>query len=250
MQQIAAWTNLSETTFFLPPTDPNADYRLRIFTPRNELPFAGHPTLGSAHAVIQAGLATPKNGTLIQECRAGLIPISVAEIGAVSTLQLEMPTASFTDLTDDVKARLEGILGVPLSAPSIVDVGPKWIVAGLKDAQTVTALTPNFAQMAALESELGVTGVSIYGPYSSGDIAVEVRSFAPSSGIDEDPVCGSGNGSVAAYRFRNGEFADGATYQAAQGRCVGRDGKITLKADNGNIYVGGQAITTIDGTIT
>jgi len=257
MQRIAGWTNLSETTFYLPPTTPDADYRLRIFTPRNELPFAGHPTLGSAHAILQAGLVSPEGNALVQECQAGLIPITVEATGTTSALSLEMPDAAFTPLTTEQAAALPAILGMNIdtsATPTIVDVGPRWIVAKMADGASVLAAKPDFAAMSNFERSLGAVGITIYGLYTDGTendgTAIEVRSFAPSSGIEEDPVCGSGNGSVGAFRLRYQEIINGDAYLAAQGQCVGRNGRISIRAQDGKIYVGGHAITTVDGVVT
>jgi PhzF family phenazine biosynthesis protein len=250
MQRIAAWTNLSETTFHLTPTSPEANYRLRIFTPRSELPFAGHPTLGSAHALIEAGLIEASKGHVEQECGAGLVPISVSEEGTTRVLRLQLPQPKIRDLTQAEQKRLTDILGAPLLAGSqaaLVDVGARWIVAELADAATVLSLTPDMNASAQFETELAVTGVSVFGGNGKGGI--EVRSFAPSCGVNEDPVCGSGNGSIAAYRLLRGQIAEGAEYTATQGRCVGRAGQIFIKIEGGRIYVGGQAVTTVQGQI-
>ena len=246
MQAIAAWTNLSETTFHLTPTDAGADYRLRIFTPRSELPFAGHPTVGSAHALIEAGVITPRGGLVVQECAAGLIPVQRA--GELLTLRL--PEPQFRDLSAPEAAELADLLGAPLapgSAPAVVDVGPLWVVADLGSAAAVTALTPDLPRMAAYEGAAGAGGVTVFGRKPEGGI--EVRSFAPSDGIAEDPVCGSGNGAVAALRLRTGELGEGARYMATQGRCVGRDGEIAVHVEGGRIFIGGRAVTTVTGQV-
>ncbi|MBY6093081.1 PhzF family phenazine biosynthesis protein [Maritimibacter alkaliphilus] len=252
MQAIAAWTNLSETTFHLTPETAGADYRLRIFTPRSELPFAGHPTLGSAHALVEAGLVTPRDGRLVQECATGLVPITLEGEGAERRLQLEMPEAQITPLSEVEATRLTGILGQPYAAgtaPAMVNVGPRWIVAELANAETVIALTPDLAASAAFETEMGVTGVTVFGRHAEGPAQIETRSFAPGDGIAEDPVCGSGNGSVAAFRMEIGTLAEGDSYVAAQGRCVGRAGAVAVSVSGGKVYVGGAAVTTVEGTI-
>lgn len=250
MQQIAAWTNLSETTFHLSPTDPDADYRLRIFTPRSELPFAGHPTLGSAHALIEAGLISPVGDVVVQECSIGLVPVSLdREAGA---LRLRMPPAQLRDLAQDEQDRLAEVLGAPLAAgcrPMLVDVGARWIVAELADAEAVIRLEPDLSASAQLERDLEATGISVFGRHASGPDQIEVRSFAPSCGISEDPVCGSGNGAIAAYRLDRGDLMDGAAYRAAQGRCVNRAGQISLRIEGNRIFVGGLAVTTVEGRI-
>lgn len=252
MQQIANWTNLSETTFFQPATDPLADYQLRIFTPHSELPFAGHPTLGSAHAAIESGLFVPRDGRLIQQCGAGLVPIAASDDGMV----LDLPPAAIEPLIDADIDALEAALGAPVQRqriPARVNVGPVWIVAQMLDAAAVTALTPDFASIASLETRLGATGVTVFGSYPPGsDTAIEVRSFAPSCGVAEDPVCGSGNGSVAAFQYARGVFDGGETrtYTAAQGRNLGREGHVRVTVDSaGNVRLGGNCVTCVSGTI-
>lgn len=250
MQAIARWTNLSETTFVLPPLADGADYRLRIFTPGGELPFAGHPTLGSAYAVIEAGLCDPKGGRLVQECGVGLVPLSVEADGEERRLTLQMPTAKQRPLTTEEVDELVAILGQPVRpnpAPALVDVGAVWVVAELEDVATLLDLQPDFARSAAFERRLGATGLSLYGGDGTG---IETRSFAPSCGVNEDPVCGSGNGSIAGFRLKAGQIAPGASYTARQGRKVGRDGYVSLRiADDGTVFLGGVCVTTVDGSL-
>jgi PhzF family phenazine biosynthesis protein len=252
MQAIARWTNLSETTFLLPATDPAASYRLRIFTPRSELPFAGHPTLGSAHAVLEAGRAVPRGGVMVQECGHGLIRIAVEQDGASRRLVLDLPDAVVTPLEPADVDELEAIIGAPVNRdamPALVDVGAVWIVAQLADADTVLALEPDYARSAFFEQRLGATGLSLFGAHAQGEAAIEVRSFAPSCGIEEDPVCGSGNGSIAVFRSLRGMLAAGGDrYVAAQGRKLGRDGRVAVRVDgDGKVRIGGACVTCVDG---
>lgn len=254
MQRIARWTNLSETTFLLPPTVPGAAYRLRIFTPVSELPFAGHPTLGSAHAAVSAGLVG--RGPLLQECGAGLVPVQVEE---ADRYRLRLPEAQVTPLGSAERAALETALGgatdpaVPLC---IIDVGPRWIVTAVADPAALLALRPDMTRLAAFENACDATGVTLFAervdghPSRPADGDLEVRSFAPSDGVPEDPVCGSGNGAVAVMRRALGRVSPGSSYLARQGRCVGRDGRIELSLDAaGTIWVGGACVTTVQGTI-
>ena len=254
MQAIARWTNLSETTFVLPPTMPEADYRLRIFTPRSELPFAGHPTLGTAHAVLEAGRVAPRDGRLVQECGVGLVDLTVEGEGAPRRITLGLPPATVMPLQADDVAELEAILGQRVNAdaaPSVVNVGAVWAVAQLADATRVLDLKPDFQRSAEFERRLGLTGVTVFGARGDGEAEIEVRSFAPSCGVEEDPVCGSGNGSVAVFRRDHGLLpAGGADYVAAQGRRVGRDGRIVVKVDAaGRVSIGGACVTCVDGTL-
>jgi PhzF family phenazine biosynthesis protein len=255
MQAIAHWTNLSETTFLLPPTQAGADYLLRIFTPQSELPFAGHPTLGSAHAALEAGRATPRDGRLVQQCGQGLINIAIDGEGAAQRLTLDLPDATMALLAEAEIAEIEAILGLPVdraAPPAIVTVGPRWIIAQIASAEALLAVQPDIARLAQFERQLGVTGLTVYGPHPEGsDAQIEVRSFAPSCGVDEDPVCGSGNGSVAVFRARHGLLpAGGARYEATQGRRVGRSGRIHVGVDKtGQVTIGGACVTCIDGVL-
>jgi PhzF family phenazine biosynthesis protein len=246
MARIAAWTNLSETTFVLP--SARASYRLRIFTPRAELPFAGHPTIGSAHAVREAGLV-PSDAPLVQECAAGLIPLTVGSDGAIAA---RVPPARLTPLPH--APALSELLGTPIADPRVVDLGPRWIVADAGSAETLRRLAPDLVAMADLNRRTDTTGCTVYAVAGS---EVEVRSFVPLHGIAEDPVCGSGNASVGAYLHATGGLArfPGGRYLARQGAAVGRAGEIQVSVDASvagdvpEIRVGGRAVTVIEGTI-
>jgi PhzF family phenazine biosynthesis protein len=249
MQRLAAWTNLSETTFVLPPTVAGASYRLRIFTPRRELPFAGHPTIGSAHAVLEAGVARPVDGLLRQECLAGVLPIRVDR----NRLMVRAPEArAVRDRAVDPD-RLGAALGAAaVGTPLAIDVGPVWIVAELADPPTLAALAPDLSAVARLSTDVGATGgVTVF---VRGDATrpVVVRSFAPAAGVPEDPVCGSGNAAVGAYLGFTGLVArTGTRYRASQGREVGRDGFVDVAIDEGGrtVEIGGTALTVVDGAI-
>lgn len=255
MQQIANWTNLSETTFVLPPGNEEADYRVRIFTPHAELPFAGHPTLGTAHALLEAGIIAPDAaGGLVQECGAGLVRLQVGAIeGRQSRIAFDLPTPQMAALEGAEINELAAALGHALdrSAPMRVDVGPVWIVAELADALAVHALQPDFDAIARQSERLGCTGVTVYGRYAgNAQAAIEVRSFAPAHGIDEDPVCGSGTGSVGAYiRHLGLRHALGDAFLASQGAALGRSGLIGLALGDDVIRVGGTAVTCINGEL-
>ncbi|WP_321935848.1 PhzF family phenazine biosynthesis protein [Paraburkholderia sp. J8-2] len=257
MQAIARWTNLSETTFVLPATTADADYCLKIFTPRSELPFAGHPTLGSAYALLEAGRVIPRRtGRLTQQCGIGLVELTIGAREADRELHFRLPPAKLEPVHTAELAEMERILGCKVdlkAAPGIVNVGPIWIVAQLNDAASVLALRPDLARLAELERRLGVTGLTVFGARERGDdAAIEVRTFAPSCGVDEDPVCGSGNGSVAAFQWQRGLLPAGGTdYVAAQGRCVGRAGKVRISVDaNGTVSVGGSCVISVEGSLT
>jgi PhzF family phenazine biosynthesis protein len=247
MQSIAAWTNLSETTFVCEPTDQQADYRLRIFTPRRELSFAGHPTIGSAHAVLHHGHKPRTSGRLVQECGKGLIDIKVDGerlLLALPEPQFREPTKpGLTAVTDAL-----GIIATDIWRAAIIDVGPVWFTVQLASGDAVRALSPDMGKLAALNS-IGITGVNVFGLYPAGaDTDLEVRSFAPGDGIPEDPVCGSGNGCIAALVRRDG-ILKAHSYVASQGRCAGRDGLVTIEFDDSTIWLGGHAVTCVEGVL-
>lgn len=242
MQAFANWTNLSETTFVLPPTDAEADYRLRIFTPKDELPFAGHPTLGSAHAVIEAGLAAPRAGRLVQECAVGLVDIAVAD-GAAS---FRLPRYALEPVTDPEATAWLGESVAVRGVPHAVNVGPTWLIVELEDRKALETLAHDPARLTRFYEATGMTGATIF---SVADGQVMVRSFAPGDGIPEDPVCGSGNAAVAAYRLAMGQIGAGDRYVASQGRQLGRDGKVAIRIDGTEVHVGGACVTCIKGMV-
>jgi PhzF family phenazine biosynthesis protein len=245
MQAIAAWTNLSETTFVCAPREQQADYRLRIFTPMRELPFAGHPTIGSAWALLRNGLKPQRAHRLVQECGKGLIDIKIDG----ERLFLALPEPQFREPTPAHLAALADGLNLitsDIQRAAIIDVGPVWFTIQLASGEAVRSLTPDMGKLAALNS-IGITGVNVFGLYPSGFGAdLEVRSFAPADGVPEDPVCGSGNGCVAALVRRDG-ILKMRTYVSSQGQCVGRDGQITVQFDDGTIWLGGHAVTCVEG---
>lgn len=256
MQRIASWTNLSETTFIIPPTIDGADYHVRIFTPGAELPFAGHPTIGTAHALLEAGLIEAKNGALVQQCGAGLIRLKV-EYASDGTrwISFDLPEPRLSALDDIQVKELQAILGTPLAenaSPYLVDVGARWVVAQLPTAQAVLDNEPDLQRMKLQDSKGKHTGVVIFGKHvPEAQAKIEVRAFAPAHGVNEDPVCGSGSGSVAAYiRYTGQTTAFGSDFLATQGVVVGRAGKLRLSITEDAIRVGGNAITCVDGILS
>lgn len=256
MQQIANWTHLSETTFVLPPTDPKADYRVRIFTPANELPFAGHPTIGTAHALLEAGVIASRQGKLVQECAAGLVDLHV-DVNAQGErwIAFDLPPPTLTPLTDAQVEELEAVLGHAIqrdAPPCLVDVGPRWIVAQLPSAQAVLGSQPDMVRMSKQDRQAKATGVVIFGEHAANHPArIEVRAFAPTCGVHEDPVCGSGNGCVGAFIRASGQQAHfGSAFTSAQGSALGRAGFIRLNLEGEPIQVGGMAVTCIDGRLS
>ncbi|MBA3801703.1 MAG: PhzF family phenazine biosynthesis protein [Acidimicrobiia bacterium] len=260
MAAVARWTNLSETTFVLPPTDEGADYRVRIFTPGGELPFAGHPTLGTCHAWLQA-TGEPRLGvrdaTVVQQCGIGLVQLRV---GASGTLAFAAPEPVMSELSGELMGGLIAALGVDageVSATRVIDNGPNWHVLLLSSSDVVRRLRPDMAALA------GLAKVGVVGPHrDGGDAQFELRAFAPSVGVPEDPVTGSLNAGVAQWLI--GEGLAPRRYTATQGSCIGRAGRIEIEAepsasghdpgDTGDttdtIWVGGATVTIVDGNIT
>jgi PhzF family phenazine biosynthesis protein len=240
MQQFAHWTNLSETTFLLAPTDESADYRVRIFTPMSELPFAGHPTLGSCHAWLEAGGQPRAPGLVIQECGAGLVPVRQEADGLAFAAP---PVVRGGPVEDELAARIAGILRI--DRDEIVDLqwvdnGPGWVAALLASAEAVLALRPGVTDL-----DLGVAG-----PYPAGSpAAFEVRAFFPKDGSTaEDPVTGSLNASLAQWLLASGRAS--APYLASQGTVLGRRGQVRVSQDaDGGVWIGGSVVTCVDGTV-
>jgi PhzF family phenazine biosynthesis protein len=242
MLRAANWTNLSETTFVMPATDPAADYAVRIWTPQCELPFAGHPTLGTAHAVIEAGIAVPKDGKLVMQCAIGLVELTVN----ADELSFRLPRYSVKDAEapGDLVAAIGGaelLIGVP----TMVDVGPRWMIAELASADVVETLSVDLSALAAYNRRTDTTGLTVFATKGYG---IVVRSFAPTDGLMEDPVCGSGNGAVAAHRLFHGVIGDGSHYVASQGRQLRRDGFVNVWIAGSDVHIGGSCVTCIDGT--
>lgn len=252
MQDFARWTNFSETTFIQRPTQFGADYRVRIFTPRTELPFAGHPSIGSAFAMLWNRRIGARQKHVVQECGAGLMPLRA--IGNLSDRQylVQAPSPKITPVDPTEAERICSALGCAPQPVQHVNVGAKWLVLDLEQADQVLALRPNFSALAALSNDGGATGVTVFGSYGrkSAD-QYEVRSFAPADGIDEDPVCGSGNASVAAVlqaAARQSRFA--TSYTARQGRACHRDGRVQVQIHaDGRIEIGGGAFLISEGQV-
>jgi PhzF family phenazine biosynthesis protein len=240
MQRIAHWTNLSETTFVLPPTAPEADYRVRIFTPVAELPFAGHPTLGTCHAWLEAGGTAAADDVVVQECGAGLVPLRrTAEGLAFAAPPLLRGGPVETSLVEHLAEVLQ-IERAEIVDAEWADNGPGWVAVLLRDADAVLALRPGFVDL-----DLGVVG-----PYPPGSPhAFEVRAFFPKEGATvEDPVTGSLNASLAQWLLRTGRAQ--APYVASQGTALGRAGRVHVSQDeDGTIWVGGGTVTCVEGRI-
>jgi PhzF family phenazine biosynthesis protein len=242
MQRITRWLNLSETTFLLPPRDPAADYRVRIFTLDREMPFAGHPTLGTAHAWLEAG-GRPRNaGEIVQECGAGLVPLRRADAGLAFAAP---PLIRSGPVEEEKLTEIAAVLGI--GRDRIVDAawadnGPGWAAVLLASAEEVLALEP--ARHHPSRMEIGVVG-----PYPPGhDAAYEVRAIFsdPFGGLLEDPVTGSLNASVAQWMLETGRVA--APYRASQGTRLGRTGRVSIEQADGEVWIGGQTRTLFRGS--
>lgn len=240
MQRFANWTNLSETTFLLPPTDPRADYRVRIFTTALELPFAGHPTLGSCRAWLDHGGTPADPNTVVQECGAGLVHIRSS---SDSLAFAAPPLIRSGPVDDELRRRLERTLGHDAVDMAWVDNGPGWMAALLPSADAVLALEPDFGD--TLDLKLGVVGPA---DGSSGH-DMEVRAFFPGpASMQEDPVTGSLNASLAQWLMERDPAL--TSYTARQGTVLGRAGLVTLDQDaDGAIWVGGSATRVIEGFV-
>jgi PhzF family phenazine biosynthesis protein len=240
MQRFARWTNLSETTFVLPPQDPEADYRVRIFTPVLELTFAGHPTLGTCHAWLEAGGIPHQSDVIVQECGAGLVRVrrSGEQLAFAAP-----PLVRSGPVEEEVLQRLPEALGVDREAivdSQWVDNGPGWVAALLGSAEEVLALRPG-----PVDLDVGVVG-----PYPPGSpSAFEVRAFFPKDGaLVEDPVTGSLNASLAEWLVRSGRAT--LPYTATQGAALGRAGVVEISGDaDGTIWVGGGTVTCVTGEV-
>lgn len=240
MQRFAHWTNLSETTFVLPPSDPGSDYQVRIFTPVEELPFAGHPTLGTCHAWIEAGGTAENGDTVVQQCGAGLVSVRRTTDGLAFAAP---PLIRSGPVEESVVRRVASALNVDRA--EIVDAewadnGPGWVAVLLASAEAVLALRPGVVDL----------DVGVVGPYPPGSpAAFEVRAFSPKDGSTvEDPVTGSLNASVAQWLLRTGRAS--APYLASQGSALGRAGRVHISTDaEGMVWVGGGTVTCVVGEV-
>lgn len=241
MQQFANWTNLAETTFLLAPTDPRAAYRVRIFTASEELPFAGHPTLGSAKAWLESGGAVGADGMILQECAAGLVPVRVTG----DRLAFEAPPLTRYEAIEEARLRrVAGVLGIErediLDSSWIVN-GPRWMGIRLACAQQVLALRPDPGQLDDLE-------IGVVGPYApESETQFEVRAFFGGDAVWEDPVTGSLNAGLARWMTDTGVALP--NYVASQGTVIGREGRVHIDVADDSIWVGGHVTLCIEGSV-
>ncbi len=243
MHRFANWTNLSETTFLLPPTVPGADYRVRIFTTTVELPFAGHPTLGTCQAWLDHGGRPAGGDAIMQQCDAGLVAIRPEH----DRLAFAAPPLVKSGPVDDVlRERIERTLGMPIVDAAWCDNGPGWVAALLPSADDVLALEPDFGD--TLDLKLGVVGPVRHAADHDQDHDVEIRAFFPgATSMQEDPVTGSLNASVAQWLMGRDDSLQ--TYVARQGTALGRSGRVHLRRDGEDIWVGGAVTRCVSGLV-
>ncbi len=246
MADIARWTNLSETTFLLPPDDPAADYRVRIFTPGGELPFAGHPTLGSCHAWLAVGGVPRDAAVVVQQCGVGRVRVRRDTTPGGQRLAFAAPALRRTGPVDPT-LRAQAVAALGLDDAQVlrlewIDNGPGWMGALLADAATVLGLRPDFAVMRGLK--LGVVG-----PHPAGaECQFEVRAFVPGLGVPEDPVTGSLNAGLAQWLIAAGLAPD--AYVAAQGAALGRAGRVHVQREGADVWIGGAVCPVVSGIVT
>ena len=244
MAQFARWANLSETTFLCAPSDPAADYRVRIWTTTGELPFAGHPTIGSAHAWLEAG-GVPRGDVVVQECSAGLVDVRRSpRFGfAAPPLRRSGPVDA------DLRARIVRVLGVTdatVQDMAWIDNGPGWVGVDLGSAETVVGVEPDVAAF----TDLKVTVLGRWDETSAADLGadVEVRAFyADGREFGEDPVTGSANAGLAQWLIGTGALP--SSYTSRQGSVIGREGRVRLEAVGDHVWVSGDAVTRIAGEV-
>jgi len=250
MQAFAAWTDLVETTFVLPPRAREASYRLRIFTPAREIPFAGHPTIGSAHAVLHAGFAEPRGDVLVQECGAGLLPVRIEDAGR--RLFVRAPAARI--VSEGAQPALRGILaGVApgVLPPAFVEGGRRWWVAEFADEAELRGWQPDHDAIGVLARATDSLGLCVFARASGKDYDLAVRAFPSGVGIVEDPASGAANGLIGAWiaaKEPGGALARG--YRVSQGREIGRDAALLVRIEGDDVWVGGASQTIIDGGLS
>ncbi len=255
MQAIARWTRLPETTFVFAPTQPGASYCIRIFSPRREVPFAGHPSVGTAHVVLEAGRVTVHGGLLVQEGIAGLLPLSVDGEGASRTIAVRTPRAHVIEVAAVDDARLTTVLrGLSLGAlpPVLMDGGRRWWLAELADETALRGATPDWAAIAALADGTDSMGLCAFSRAEAGrDYDLVVRAFVGAPAQFEDAASGAANATLAAWLKHNNALPgrDGR-YTVSQGREVGFDARLNLRVDqDGEVWSGGHICNVVRGTI-
>ncbi|MFS8063217.1 MAG: PhzF family phenazine biosynthesis protein [Luteimonas sp.] len=254
MQAIARWTRLPETTFVFPAMSAEASYGLRIFSPRREVPFAGHPSVGTAHAVLDAVIAAPRDGLLVQEGAAGLLPLRVEGSGIARTIAVRTPRARVAEIADAGDPRLEDVLrGLPLGGlpPALMDGGRRWWLAEVAGEVALRAANPDWNAIAALAEHTASMGLCVFARSDDPVYYLAVRAWVGAPAQFEDAASGAANATLAAWLASQDALpsADGF-YRISQGREVGHDAIIELQVDDhGEVWSGGRTCTVVSGTI-
>jgi len=254
MQAIARWTRLPETTFVSPPTQAGADYRIRIFSPRREVPFAGHPSVGTAHAALDAGLARPRDGRLVQEGAAGLLPLRVSGEGRTRTIAVRTPPARVMEVAAGDDPRLEATLpGLPRGPlpPVLMDGGRRWWLLDVADEAALRSARADWDAVERLARDTGSMGVFAYARSDDPVHYLAVRAFVGAPVPFEDAASGAANATLAAWlALRDALPGGGRFYRVSQGREVGHDAIIELSVDDdGQVWSGGRACTVVRGQL-
>ena len=254
MQAIAKWTRLPETTFVLPATDADTSYRIRMFSPRREVPFAGHPSVGTAHAVLEAGLATPKDGLLVQHGIAGKLPLRVTGSGATRTIAVRTPRANVREIATADDPRLRDVLAtLPLGTlpPVLMDGGRRWWIAELADEATLRAATPPWPAIGTLAESTDNMGLCVFARSADPVYYLAVRAWVGAPAQFEDAASGAANATLAAWlASQNALPGDSGFYRISQGREVGHDAIIELTVDtDGDVWSGGRVCSVVRGEL-
>ena len=253
MQDIARWTRLPETTFVLPPTSPEASYAIRIFSPRREVPFAGHPSVGTAHAVLEAGLATPRDGMLVQEGAVGLLPLHVSGTGHERTIAVRTPKSRVLEIAEPGDPRLHEVLaGLPLGTlpQALMEGGRRWWLAELADEAALRSATPDWDAVERLANATDSMGLCVYARSDDPVYYLAVRAWVGAPARFEDAASGAANATLAAWLAdRDALPGDSGFYRVSQGREVGHDAIIELTVADGQVWSGGRVCSVVRGEI-
>ena len=255
MQAIANWMNLAETTFLLPPVVADADYRVRIFTTRQEIAFAGHPSIGSAHAALATGLATLGEGSVLnQECQAGVLPIRIADDTGVRSLSVRVPRSRIVRYAGDDDAALWHALRdcrLGRLPPALVEGGRRWWLAEMASEADVRSMQPDSYAIAALAQASASLGLCVFARCVGRVHGLVVRAYPLGVGLNEDPASGAANAAIAAFLDEAGALDElGRSYRVSQGREMSRDAQLQLAIDaEGQVWVGGQCHTVVQGSL-